>query len=306
MVGRASNGTPMGIVAATDYYPGGMAMPNRNIVGGYRYGYQGEYSEKDEETGLNAFELRMYDSRINRWISPDPAQQYSSPYLGMGNNWMNGTDPDGALFVLDDFLFGFIGGLFQNRDNFSNPDSSRFGNAISNGSRLADNSVNIWASLVRTDPDKTFGGKVLQVASKLTWELPQSLGGIIYGHGLNLYGIENITTHKGATIIESYAHAFGEFSSGLTLGSVISVGNEATSDIIQHEYGHYVQSRIVSPGYFPLFAVPSFLRATGITAAQKFGAYKKMTNKQFTKFYESFYTESSVTKLGNKYFNTGF
>ncbi|MDD7886043.1 hypothetical protein [Flavivirga sp. 57AJ16] len=36
-------------------------MPNRNIVGYYRYGYQGEYSEKDEETGLNAFELRMYD-----------------------------------------------------------------------------------------------------------------------------------------------------------------------------------------------------------------------------------------------------
>ena len=84
----------------TDYYPGGMAIPNRNIVGDYRYGYQGEYSEKDEETGLNAFQLRMYDSRINRWISPDPAGQYFSPYLSMGNNWINAVDPDGGYVII--------------------------------------------------------------------------------------------------------------------------------------------------------------------------------------------------------------
>jgi len=79
------------------YNPGGMAMPNRNIVGDYRYGYQGEYSEKDEETGLNAFQLRMYDSRINRWISPDPYGQFHSPYMSMGNNWTGFVDPDGGL-----------------------------------------------------------------------------------------------------------------------------------------------------------------------------------------------------------------
>jgi len=79
-----------------DYFSGGMAMPNRNIEGGYRYGYQGAFSEKDPETGLNAFQLRMYDSRINRWISPDPAGQYASPYMSMGNNWISQVDPDGA------------------------------------------------------------------------------------------------------------------------------------------------------------------------------------------------------------------
>ncbi|MGY0408524.1 MAG: RHS repeat domain-containing protein, partial [Polaribacter sp.] len=86
------------ITAKTDYYPGGMPMPNRQIVGGetYRYGYQGEYSEKDEETGLNDFQLRMYDSRINRWISPDPMGEFFSPYLAMGNNWANTTDPTGG------------------------------------------------------------------------------------------------------------------------------------------------------------------------------------------------------------------
>jgi RHS repeat-associated protein len=78
----------------TDYYPFGMAMPDRNVEGGYRYGYQGEYAEKDPEIGMEAFELRLWDSRIGRWLSPDPYGQYASPYLGMGNNPANGIDPD--------------------------------------------------------------------------------------------------------------------------------------------------------------------------------------------------------------------
>lgn len=75
-----------------------MAMPNRNLedANGYRYGYQGQYAEEDKETGLNAFQLRMYDSRIMRWLSPDPYGQYNSPYLAMGNDWANGVDPDGG------------------------------------------------------------------------------------------------------------------------------------------------------------------------------------------------------------------
>ena len=63
----------------------------------YRYGYQGEFSEEDEETGWNSFELRMYDPVVARWISPDPARQYASPYVSMGNNPINLVDPDGAF-----------------------------------------------------------------------------------------------------------------------------------------------------------------------------------------------------------------
>ncbi|WP_375334368.1 RHS repeat domain-containing protein [Flagellimonas sp. C4] len=82
----------------TDYYPFGMPMPNRNLedANGYRYGYQGQYAEEDKETGLNAFELRMYDSRIGRWTSPDPYGQFHSPYIGMGNNPISRIDPTGG------------------------------------------------------------------------------------------------------------------------------------------------------------------------------------------------------------------
>jgi RHS repeat-associated protein len=92
---------PNGIVSlsgATDYFSGGMPMPNRQIVNGepYRYAFQGQ--EKDPETGKEAFQLRLWDARIGRWLTTDPKGQFYSPYLGMGNNPMNGTDPDGAFF----------------------------------------------------------------------------------------------------------------------------------------------------------------------------------------------------------------
>jgi RHS repeat-associated protein len=80
----------------TDYYPFGMPMPERNVEGNYRYGYQGEFAEKDPETGKEAFELRLWDSRIGRWMSPDPAHEFFSSYLGMGNNPIVYSDPRGG------------------------------------------------------------------------------------------------------------------------------------------------------------------------------------------------------------------
>ena len=96
------------------YNPGGMAMPNRNIVGDYRYGYQGEYSEKDEETGKPAFQLRLYDPRINRWLTTDPVGQHASPYMSMSNNWANSVDPDGGK---DNPIYG-SDGTFRGVDEY--------------------------------------------------------------------------------------------------------------------------------------------------------------------------------------------
>lgn len=86
----------------TDYYPFGMPMPDRNVEGGYRYGYQGEFAEKDPElnSGINSFEARLWDARIGRWLTADPAGQFYSPYLGMGNTPINGVDPNGEIFII--------------------------------------------------------------------------------------------------------------------------------------------------------------------------------------------------------------
>jgi len=103
-----------------DYYPFGMPMPGLNTDGGYRYAYQGQ--EKDDETGMEAFELRLWDSRIGRWLTTDPAGQYASPYLGMGNNPISRVDPDGGSDCPDPpcnknvvQLEGFTGTQYTNK-----------------------------------------------------------------------------------------------------------------------------------------------------------------------------------------------
>jgi RHS repeat-associated protein len=93
----------------SDYYPYGMTIGSFGTP--YRYGFQGQYAEYDGETNWNAFELRMYDSRIGRWLSIDPAGQYYSPYVGMGNNPVNGVDKDGGLFGA--LIGALVGGLIE-------------------------------------------------------------------------------------------------------------------------------------------------------------------------------------------------
>lgn len=46
---------------------------------------------------MEAFELRLWDGRLGRWLSPDPYGQYASPYLGMGNNPISMIDADGGM-----------------------------------------------------------------------------------------------------------------------------------------------------------------------------------------------------------------
>ncbi|MEO9852964.1 MAG: RHS repeat-associated core domain-containing protein [Reichenbachiella sp.] len=78
-----------------DYYPFGMTLPT-SPTNGYTRGYQAEFSEKDEETGFNHFQLRDYEAILGRWMVIDPYRQYASPYIGMGNNPVIGIDPDGG------------------------------------------------------------------------------------------------------------------------------------------------------------------------------------------------------------------
>lgn len=105
-----SGNNSLSLTNKTDYYPFGMPMPNRNIEGNYRYGYQGEFAEKEPElgNGQNSFELRLWDSRIGRWLKPDPLKQFHSPYLGMYNNPILSIDKTGGLAGVFDPPYNFI------------------------------------------------------------------------------------------------------------------------------------------------------------------------------------------------------
>ncbi|HEX8577757.1 MAG TPA: RHS repeat-associated core domain-containing protein [Flavobacterium sp.] len=82
------------IKSYADYYPFGEQLPERNSTSGYRYAFQGQ--ELDRETGMEAFQLRLWDGRIGRWLTVDPKGQFFSPYIGMGNDPINAIDPDGG------------------------------------------------------------------------------------------------------------------------------------------------------------------------------------------------------------------
>ncbi len=59
--------------------------------------YQGEFSERDPETGELKFMLRSLNPVVGRWVGPDPYQEFYSGYISMGNNPVSYVDPDGGM-----------------------------------------------------------------------------------------------------------------------------------------------------------------------------------------------------------------
>jgi RHS repeat-associated protein len=97
------------VAQATDYGVwGDVLRENKTDDSFYRFGYQGQVSERNTLTGWNHFELREYDPIIGRWLRPDPFRQFINPYVGMGNNPIWGVDKNGAWVVT-----GFLSALAQ-------------------------------------------------------------------------------------------------------------------------------------------------------------------------------------------------
>ncbi|MBI2281716.1 MAG: hypothetical protein HYU68_13660 [Bacteroidetes bacterium] len=89
------------VLSAADYYPFGGVLPERNLLSSINklnYGYQGK---ELDQNGFYDFEARQYDARLGRWITTDPASQFYSPYLAMGNNPVSMVDPSGTYSFMD-------------------------------------------------------------------------------------------------------------------------------------------------------------------------------------------------------------
>jgi RHS repeat-associated protein len=258
--------------------PYGMRMPGRLFSPDeYRFGYQGQFAEHDEETGYNAFEARLWDSRIGRWMSPDPAGQFWSPYLGMGNSPVNGVDPDGEFVIVDDFIIGGFKGLFNDEGFWQS------------GCRHAINSAKIWGGLFASDRNLSISRRAWQIISRFTWELPQTTLGFIFAHSTNMMGdVSLVDYYGGATAVRDESLMTG----GLALGSFITGDDRLTASpynsLFQHEYGHYLQSRSISGGLFWVFkyGLPSIINAI---------------NHPFT--HDSHWSEQDANLRSKKYWN---
>ena len=84
-----------GLVARYVYLPFGAVTADGPNPGILAYRYMGQ--EWDPELGLYNFRARMYDPILRRFLAPDPARQFPSPYVFCGNNPLGATDPSGEI-----------------------------------------------------------------------------------------------------------------------------------------------------------------------------------------------------------------
>ena len=99
---------------------------------GHTHDYNNMYTAKELQSGefhlpystgleMYDFHARFYDPQLGRWFAPDPAEQFSNPYLAMGNNPVMYVDPDGEWVFIAAMAIagGYLGGSVAN--NTFNP-----------------------------------------------------------------------------------------------------------------------------------------------------------------------------------------
>ena len=283
----------------SDYSPFGVLLDGRTMQKtGYRYGFNTQ-ENVDEVSGIGNHTTAMYweyDPRLGRRWNVDPKPVvWESVYAVNRNNSIWYTDPNGDFAIVDDAFVGFFKGLFGKRGSdgkFSEGGTSRIGNAFRRAGRDATNSAKIWGGLFASDKEKSFGGRVWEVASRFAWQLPQTIGGLLYNQGASMFGnVSGVEYFHGATAVKGAGIGGG----AITLGSYISlshisldreanVGIGKGSYTFMHEYGHYLQGQRNGPSYLFKYGLPSIFGAywTEWDANQRAANYFHKIQTSFT------------------------
>lgn len=121
-------------------------------------------------------------------------------------------------------------------------------------------------TLFATDPGASFLGKAWQITSRFTWELPQTAMGLFMADLYSGFSVDKFQ-NKGITFFKTTLMGIG---GGITIGNYSVVGHNENApreyldyqaDVIKHEYGHTIQSRILGPLYLPIIMIPSGIHA---------------------------------------------
>ena len=126
--------------------------------------------------------------------------------------------------------------------------------------------------LFLTDSKRSFLGRVWQLFSRFTWELPQTFAGWLYSVLRALAGkVDSVDTFGGITFATQKGFKYGM---GVSLGTFVDLwaapwmqgegeryilGNQ----ICQHEFGHTADSQRFGWLYLPVIGLPSLLSAFG-------------------------------------------
>ena len=255
----------------TDYYPSGFAHQLNNLhLNRYLFGGK-EYQDaaiNGAQLGLYDFHARYYNPRLGRWFNQDPALQFSNPYLYGANSPVNFVDPDGEFVV--GFISGFLRGLVQKE------------NPINTGLQGGVNEMKIWGGLFIFDPNKNSINRVLEVASRFTRQLPQTILGLAFAHISNwAWQVDRVDYWGGATVLSGNNWGQG---GAVTLSSYIMGDRTLVADpnnsLFQHEYGHYLQSQEMGWGFLSRVGIPSLMSAIQKDPNHKYKLFEQDANRR--------------------------
>ena len=158
--------------------------------------------------------------------------------------------------------------------------------------------------LFLTDAKRTFMGRVWQLFSRFTWELPQTLVGWLYSVGRALAGqVDRIDTLGGITFATKTGCSYGM---GVSLGTFVDLwacscmhgegeGFILGNQICMHEFGHTADSQRFGWAYLPFIGLPSLVSAFGKGDHNVFWTELRANNhakRYFAKHYSIAWNES--------------
>ncbi len=224
--------------------------------------------------GLINMNARLYDPLLGRFLSPDPYVQAPdftqnfNRYSYALNNPLKYTDKKGQAFEGSIFTFllqlpvAIFGGVIM-PFFIGMYDPAAAGDWASEiwtdfGERVW-NAIKIDAGQFAWNSDWDPGLNICSIFLRNTWERPQMDLGRVISHFRNNLDDVTVDYYKGATVIKGT-----EDSGAMTLGSYINGGPNLSEELLddsmlEHEYGHTFQSRILGPFYLPVVGIPSFM-----------------------------------------------
>ena len=132
--------------------------------------------------------------------------------------------------------------------------------------------AHLTRGLFLTDPKRSVTGRVWQLVSRFTWELPQTLVGWLFSVARALAGrAERVDVLGGITFVTGKARSFG---GGVSLGTFVDLwlwralpGRDERfvlcDQLCMHEFGHIVDSQLFGWFYLPVIGLSSLMSAMG-------------------------------------------
>lgn len=141
-----------------------------------------------------------------------------------------------------------------------------------NATRNLQNAAKICVGLFLTDPKRSFWGRMWQLFSRFTWELPQTLAGWLFTLGRALVGkVDRVDALGGITFATRITE---KGCMGVSLGTFVDLwdghwlrdgemGLVLSNQLCMHEFGHTADSQRFGPLYLPVIGLPSLISAFG-------------------------------------------